>query len=243
MNALLKSCDNATVSQLFRASMRVVFLCSLFLAYLGINAHADSGQHKIPGIERGPSKYSVPEHLDSLSTEEVASIRKARHEDLEDLRSGANSEEVSEQYMFEQLMAHDEVRLTITEVIPKLIEDYEIDGKFKKTLMGYRSTFTDEIMQSREHVEDLQDYQSYDFRFTAVYMSMLFAFQEHPEFYEQLKKDMVDNNTTIGKYRKSLDDSYGRVSLAKEQMDVVHSAEDLEDVIDALDEELARRDD
>ena len=157
------------------------------------------------------------------------------------MRNDAEAKELAEQHMLEQLMLHDDARLSITEVIPQLIEDYAIEGKFKDTLLGYRSTFTDEIVESRKNVENLQDYQSYDFRFTAVYMSMLFAFLEHPEFYDRLKKDMEDGNTAIGKYRKNLDSSYGGVAQAKKQMDMIHSTEDLQKVIDALDQELERR--
>ena len=215
-----------------------VFLASTFL--VAVSAFADGSSRKVPGIDHAEA-YKVPENLQTMATAEVETLRSARQKDLEKLRNGANSKQIAEENMFEQLMAHDEVRLTITEVIPKLIEDYAIEGKFKKSLMGYRSTFAEEITQSRETVNSLQDYQSYDFRFTAVYMSMLFAFQEHPEFYEQLKTDMVDEETSIGGYRKRLDDSYGRVEQAREQMEVIHNADDLENVIVALDEELARR--
>ena len=45
----------------------------------------------------------------------------------------------------------------------------------------------------------------------------------------------------IGKYRKNLDSSYGGVAQAKKQMDMIHSTEDLQKVIDALDQELERR--
>ena len=215
-----------------------VFLASTFL--LAVSAFADGSSRKVPGIDHA-EVYKVPENLQTMATAEVETLRSARQKDLEKLRNGANSKQIAEENMFEQFMAHDEVRLTITEVIPKLIEDYAIEGKFKNTLMGYRSTFAEEITQSRETVNSLQDYKSYDFRFTAVYMSMLFAFQEHPEFYEQLKTDMVDEETSIGGYRKRLDDSYGRVEQAREQMEVMHNADDLENVIVALDEELARR--
>lgn len=215
-----------------------VVVASSFL--LAVAAFADGGSRQVPGIDH-EEVYKVPENLSTMATVEVETLRSARQKDLEKLRNGASSKQVAEDNMFAQLMAHDEVRLTITDVIPKLIEDYAIEGKFKNTLMGYRSTFAEEITQSRETVSNLQDYQSYDFRFTAVYMSMLFAFQEHPEFYEQLKTDMVDENTSIGGYRKRLDDSYGRVEQARNQMEIFHNADDLENIIVELDEELARR--
>lgn len=219
-------------------------LASYFIAFILIYTNAalaDGSSHKIPGIDREPAAHQVPADLQNLPTEEITSIRTARQKDLEKLRNGADSKEVAEEYMLEQLLLHDSVRLKIIDVIPQIIEDYAIEGKFKETLMGYRSTFDENVSELRKGIKNLKDYQAYDFRFAAVYMSMLFAFQEHPEFYKRLKADMVDENTSIGDYRKRLDDSYGRVELAKAQMDAVHSAEDLENVIATLDEELARR--
>ena len=201
---------------------------------------ADGGSRNLPGIDH-EQIYKVPDNLKTMDTAAVKSLRSARQKDLESLRNGTGSKKNAEQHMFEQLMAHDEVRLTIIDVIPQLIEEYAIEGKFKNTLMGYRSTFAEEITASRETVHGLQDYQSYDFRFTAVYMSMLFAFQEFPDFYQKLKTDMNDDNTSIGRYRKSLDESFVRVEQARQQMDVYHNADDLENVIAELDQELARR--
>ena len=203
--------------------------------------YADASQHKVPGIDRSQVSYTVPEDLASLSTQEIENIRASHHRDLAKIKNGVDSKQIAEDKMLEELMAHDLVRLSITDVIPNLIEEYEINGEFKKTLLGYRSTFTDELMSSRETVETLQDYQSYDFRFAAVYMSMLFSFQEYPDFYEKLKVDMVDEDTSIGGYRKLLDDSYGGVEKARAQMEMVHSKEDVEKVISALDAELERR--
>lgn len=218
------------------------FVCVLVASTMvfSVTAFADGGSRKLPGIDH-EIIYKVPENLESMETAEVQSLRSARQKDLDNLRNKNNSKSAAEQTMFEQLMAHDAVRLTITDVIPQLVEEYKIEGKFKKTLMGYRSTFAEEITESRSTVSNLQDYQSYDFRFTAVYMSMLFAFQEYPDFYNQLKIDMTDEKTSIGAYRKRLDDSYHRVEQARQQMDAYHNADDLENVIAALDEELARR--
>ena len=222
------------------ATRLFVFVLIVSAMSFSVSAYADGGSRNLPGIDH-EQVYKVPDNLETMETAEVESLLSARQKDLENLRNGANSKQAAEQKMFEQLMAHDEVRLTITDVIPQLIEDYKIEGKFKNTLMGYRSTFAEEITESRETVSNLQDYQSYDFRFTAVYMSMLFAFQEYPDFYDQLKIDMVDEKTSIGGYRKRLDDSYVRVERAREQMDAYHNADDLENVIAELDEELARR--
>ena len=204
-------------------------------------AKADGGQTNIPGITPEVKSYEVPENLSSMSTDEVSDLRDTRQEELEMALKAAESKEEIEDNMLDELMEHDLVRLSIIDVIPELIEEYKIEGEFKEDLMGYRSTFSEELMEMREDVETLRDYQAYDFRFAAVYMSMLFAFQDHAEFYERLKADMVDENSSIGSYRMMLDESYDEVEEARIQMDLVNSVADIERVVDALNAELARR--
>ena len=72
-------------------------------------------------------------------------------------------------------------------------------------------------------------------------MSMLYAFDSNPEFYQRLKSDMVNDATPIGRYRLSIDESYLSVKQASEKMDTIHQLNDLEKVIVALDSELERR--
>ncbi|MEM8845042.1 MAG: hypothetical protein AAGB35_08365 [Pseudomonadota bacterium] len=217
-------------------------LCVLSALMLMINiANADVAQHDIPGVSAKGKIYEVPENLTSMPTNQVSELRDTHQETLDKALEVASSKKTVEQNMLDELMEHDLVRLEIIEVIPQLINDYNINGEFKEDLMGYRSTFSGELMESREDVTSLGDYQSYDFRFASVYMSMLFAFQEHPEFYEQLKVDMVDENSSIGSYRKMLDESYDEVEEARAEMDLVNSVADIERVVDALNAELARR--
>jgi len=185
--------------------------------------------------------YKVPENLASLSTEEISVLRESHVQDLKKTAANETEEQLAEEKLFKQLMTHDLVRLSIADVIPDLIQDYQIEGEFKETLLSYKSTFSEDLMKSREVVENLEDYPSYDFRFAAVYMSMLYAFQKYPDFYEQLKIDMVDEKTHIGQYRKTLDASYAKVKKARAEMDFAKSGGDLKKVITALDDELARR--
>ncbi len=185
--------------------------------------------------------YTVPENLDSLSTEEITNMRAERQRDLEKTASDASEELKAEEQLFDKLMAHDLVRLSIADVIDEMIADYNIDGEFKETLLGYQSTFAVDMMENRKVVHNLQDYPSYDFRFAAVYMSMLYAFQKYPDFYERLKVDMVNEETPIGSYKKTLDDSYAGVKKARAEMDLAKSGDDIKKVIAALDHELARR--
>ena len=187
--------------------------------------------------------FTVPDNLDSLSTEEISDMRAARQRDLEKTAANAAAEKQAEEKLFKQLMEHDLIRLTIADVIPEMIAEYEIEGEFKETLLGYQSTFGEDMLKSRAVVHDLEDYPSYDFRFAAVYMSMLYSFQEYPDFYERIKADMVNENTSIGSYKKTLDESYAHVLQARAEMDMMKSGDDIKKVIAALDGELAKRSD
>lgn len=185
--------------------------------------------------------FKVPENLAALSTDEISDLRQTHVENLEKTASNADQVKQAEEKLFNQLMEHDLVRLSIADVIPELISDYQIDGEFKETLLGYQSTFAVDMMRNREAVNNLADYPSYDFRFAAAYMSMLYAFQKYPGFYDRLKVDMVNEESHIGRYRKSLDESYAEVKQARAEMDFAKSGNDIKKVIAALDDELARR--
>jgi len=213
-----------------------LIMLALLACFGGGNVIADGGMPIQDTVV-----FIVPDNLDSLTTEEITDMRAARQRDLEKTAADEDAEQKAEEKLFEQLMTHDLVRLTIADVISEMIIDYKIDGEFKETLLGYRSTFAEDMMESRAVVHGLEDYPSYDFRFAAVYMSMLYAFQEYPDFYERMKEDMVNEETSIGSYKKTLDDSYDSVKQARAEMDMMKSGDDIKKVIAALDSELARR--
>ncbi len=213
------------------------FLTTLF----ALPSLADIANTDIPGINRSGDSYQVPENIEEWSTQDVTSLRTEHQKSLEAMRKHQLSQDAAEENMLAELLRHDLVRLSIVDVIPVLIEDYQIEGDFKKTLMGYRSTFMNELKASHDGIRSLGDYQAYDFRFAAVYMSMLYAFDSNPEFYQQLKSDMINDTTPIGRYRLSIDESYLSVKQASEKMDAIHQLNDLEKVIVALDSELERR--
>lgn len=219
-----------------RAILSAVLFITIATTMFSIDAQADGAMPIQDTV-----LYKIPENLASLSTEEISVLRESHVQDLKKTAANETEEQLAEEKLFKQLMAHDLVRLTIADVIPDLIKDYQIEGEFKETLLSYKSTFSEDLMRSRESVENLEDYPSYDFRFAAVYMSMLYAFQKYPDFYEQLKVDMVDEKTHIGNYKKTLDTSYANVKKARAEMDFAKSGGDLKKVITALDDELARR--
>lgn len=202
---------------------------------------ADSGKSNIPGIDRASVSYEVPADLNSWSTHEVSSLRDEHQQNLDQIRQNQTSRDQADAHMLSELLRHDMVRLSIVDVIPALIEEYQIEGDFKDLLMGYRDTFKVELMADHQEIQSLGDYQSYDFRFAAVYMSMIYAFDDNPEFYQRLKSDMVLEDSVIGRYRNAIDESYLGVKAASEVIDSFHIVNDLEKVIVALDSELEKR--
>jgi len=216
-------------------------LCAGMLISFSSISLADSGKSNIPGIDRASVSYEVPADLDQWSTHEVSSLRDEHQANLDQIRQNQTSRDQADAHMLSELLRHDKVRLSIADVIPVLIDEYQIKGDFKDLLMGYRDTFKVELMANHREIQSLADYQSYDFRFSAVYMSMIYAFDANPEFYERLKSDMMLEDSIIGRYRKAIDESYMGVKAASEVIDSFHIVNDLEKVIVALDSELEKR--
>ena len=196
---------------------------------------------KSPILDRVKVIHKAPENIDTLSLDQLKSERASRVRDLAVIKEASDEPEVAKQKLLDSIMAHDDKRLNIVHVIPQMIEDYGIEGEFKKTLMGYSSTFDNEIRTARNDVHSLDDYKSYDFRFSAVYMSMMFKFNENKSFHEKMVADMSDSSTAIGKYRKELDESYAKVSHDKYLIQNLFSVNELEQAITEIDEEIAKR--
>lgn len=192
---------------------------------------------QIPGLDLQNIRFVIPEDLAEMQTEDI----EAFYKEMVELDKKSTSTEEAEAELLRELLRHDDVRITIADLIPDLIENYGIEGEYKDTLLSYKDTFSVDLPKTRKTVESLKDYPSYDFRFTAVYMSLLFSFQNYPEFYERLQKDLVDDDSIIGDYRKKLDESYEQVKAARLRVESEKQAADLGNLISALGEELASR--
>ena len=196
---------------------------------------------KSPILDRAKVLHKAPENLSSLSLEQLKSERETRQRDLQKIRQASEEPEVAKQQLLDTIMAHDEVRLKIAKVIPVVIEDYKIEGDFRESLMGYSNTFEVEMREARKNVITISDYKSYDFRFSAVYMSMMFKFNENPDFHKRLVADMGNPDSAIGRYRKELDESYAKVEHDKYLIQNIYSVNELEQAISMIDEEISKR--
>ena len=196
---------------------------------------------KSPILDRVKVIHKVPENMDTLSIEQLQDERDTRARDLAVIKEANDKPEVAKKKLLDSIMAHDDIRLNIVHVIPQMIEEYGIEGEFKDKLLGYSETFDTEIRNARTYVHSIDDYKSYDFRFSAVYMSMMFSFNENKDFHQRMVSDMKDVNTAIGKYRKELDESYVQVEHDKYLIQNIYSINELEQAIAAIDAEISKR--
>ena len=196
---------------------------------------------KSPILDRVEVLYKVPENIETLSLEQLQAEKASRERDLKLIQEASDDPVVAKQKLLKTILAHDDKRLNIAHVIPKLVEEYQIEGEFRDDLLGYSNTFDVDIREARKDVLTIDDYKSYDFRFSAVYMSMMFKFNENPEFHKRMLADMKDPNTVMGQYRKELDESYSEVKHDKYLIQNIYSTDELENAIALIDEEISKR--
>ena len=196
---------------------------------------------KSPILDRVEVLYQVPENMETLSLEQLQAEKALRERDLKLIQEASDDPDVAKQKLLKTILAHDDKRLNIVHVIPKLVEEYQIQGEFRDDLLGYSNTFDVDIREARKDVLTIDDYKSYDFRFSAVYMSMMFKFNENPDFHERMLADMKDPSTVMGQYRKELDESYAEVEHDKYLIQNIYSTNELENAIALIDEEISKR--
>ncbi len=226
--------------------MRKVLLCGnilsapvlMLISLLGL---AGGETVKSPILDRASVVYSVPGNLEKLTLEELEAEKAVRVQDLTVIKQASDAPDAARQKLLKIIFEHDDKRLQIVKVIPVMIDDYQIEGEFRDALLGYSNTFDVEIRNARKHVHTLDDYKSYDFRFSAVYMSMMFKFSENSEFQKRMVADMRNPDTPIGRYRKELAESYAKVERNKHLLQDIYSIDELKNVIMSIDEEISRR--
>lgn len=196
---------------------------------------------KSPVFDRVEVIYKPPENLEEMSLEQLRTEKATRMREFAAIKEASHAPDVARQKLLATILEHDDKRMQIVAIIPELISDYQIEGEFRDTLLNYARTFDVDMRAARKHVTALNDFKSYDFRFSAVYMSMLFAFKEHPDFHRRLIADMRDEGTAIGKYYKELNQSYAKVERDKRLVQDLYSIDELEQAIAGIDREISRR--
>ena len=211
------------------------------LLIAGMSVFAAGETQKSPLFDRLEVIYKPPENLEEMSLEQLRAEKATRMREFAAIKKASHEPEVARQKLLATILEHDDKRMRIVEIIPELISDYQIEGEFRDALLNYARTFDVDLRAARKHVTALNDFKSYDFRFSAAYMSMLFAFRKHPDFHRRLIADMSDEGTAIGRYYKELNQSYAKVEYDKRLIQDLYSIEELEQAIASIDREIAKR--
>lgn len=211
----------------------LVFICNT-------SVHADFGHHNSE-LEQSYSVDALPENLEKIPLQQLVALKKARYSKLRLLNPKAKALAISENDLLDSLIAYDNIRLKIADVIKRLIDEYHVSGSYKKKLLGYCRTFNTQIKNAQGKVKSLAEYKVYGTHFALAYVSLIYTFKENPEFFAQYQRDIGNTESTLGVYVSELNSSYREVEQARRDYDAILAAQQIERSITKLDHEIVKR--
>ena len=212
------------------------FACALALATASA-AHA-AGEPDHPMIDF--SRVEKQQPLEDIDTDRLILRRDSYEQALSSGPQGTGVAEL-EQLLLEALLHYDTERIRIVELIPQMIELYEVDAELAEDMMNFRTTLLGVIEELRPEATTLQRYKPYDFRVGISYMSLMTTLQNYGELREQMLADQADESTLLGTHRQQLSLRYRGVEQARERLEQHYRQSDLEEQIARIDDELLRR--
>ena len=187
------------------------------------------------------SSYALPQDLSGISLEKLVALREEHEAALWLLTPDKKLHAYIEHTLLNTLLAYDDVRLQIADIIIKLIDEYEVNGRYREKLLGYCDTFNNKIKNARNTVHTLDEYKVYSTHFAAAYISLVYTFKENASFYRQYTNDIYNPESTIGRYRKELALSYKEVEQANKEYEAIIVVQKVEESIALLKKEISRR--
>ncbi len=194
-----------------------------------------------PIIDKPVPGYTRSERLSEMTLEQLLKLRDDYAAEVKTLNNIVTQTHKDDQYLIDKLIAYDRERLRIIEIIPILIENYDIQSPFSESLLRYAKTFENLDRQYQGKLKTLDDYRSYDFRMGMAYMSMMASLQEQADLYRHLHADMEDESTAIGAYIKQLDVAYAEVEKASDDIDELNTIRHLNRELERIEQELNSR--
>ena len=204
------------------------------------NVFADSLHYKDPAVSKTIASYAPPTNLTEISLGKLI-VLKNEHESALQLLKLNKTQATIELELLNALIAYDDVRLQIPEIITKLVDEYKVTGNYRKKLLGYCDTFDNKIKQARITVQTLDEYKVYSTHFAVAYISLAYTFKEDPSFYKQYTNDINNPKSTIGNYRKELAISYKKVEKAHKDYQAIVIEQKLEESLVKLNKEIEQR--
>ena len=139
------------------------------------------------------------------------------------------------------LLVYDTERIRIIDIIPKIIEQYEVEGTLKEDLMNFRAALVKIVEELRPEITSLQKYKPYDFRIGISYAAMMTIMQKQQAVRDRMLRDQEDPGTMLGQHAERLQENYRAVEEARQQLELGYKTETLKEQINRIDAELRRR--
>jgi len=213
-------------------------LPGILLAALSLCAYAES-EPPHPVIDIPRTAMPSAEALEDNTISELRAQRESYAAQL-DASSATSTEELEEQ-LLQALLVYDNERIQIIDMIPKMIEQYEVEGTLREDLMNFRATLTKIVEELRPEVTSLQRYKPYDFRLGVSYAAMMTIMQKKQDVRDRMLQDHKDPETMLGQHSQRLQQTYRAVQEARERLELGYQTETLKEQIDRIDTELRRR--
>ena len=118
-----------------------LFFLMLMLMLVGPSVLASGEVLKSPILDRVKVLYSAPGNLENLTFEQLHEERAVLAKELTAIQQISDAPEIARQKFLETIFKHDDKRLLIARVIHDLIDEYQIEGKFRDDLISYSDTF------------------------------------------------------------------------------------------------------
>ena len=179
--------------------------------------------------------------LESLQDLEVGELEARRAAYAAQLDEDVAPTAQLESRLLAALLAYDDERVRIVELIPQLIELYELDAEFAEDLMNFRDTMARIVAELKPNVTSLQSYKPYDFRMGISFVALMTIMQEQQAVRTRMLSDQEDPDTLLGQYYRQTRSHYRAVEEARGRLEHGYRAEDLKAQIKRIDAELQRR--
>lgn len=214
-------------------------LPAVFAAALWVGAGAPAFAESEPAHPMIDFRRLAPlESLQELELDELKARRAAYAAQLD--AAVAPTAELEGQ-LLTALLAYDDERVRIVELIPQLIVLYELDAEFAEDLMNFRDTMSRIVAELKPNVTTLQSYKPYDFRMGVSFVALMTIMQEQQAVRERMLRDQEDPETLLGRYYQQLRSHYQAVEEARGQLEQGYRVEDVKDRVERIDAELKRR--
>jgi hypothetical protein len=131
---------------------------------------------------------------------------------------------------------YDIVRLKIADVLPGMIERYEIDGPLKEILARFSQNFADFRTRMRNPAEP--EYKLYDMHVSMTFVSMGVFLNQNPDIEARFKREINTPDTPLGIYSSEVDAVSAKLEPVKVATKAQEMVRDLEQRMRRIDAEL-----